>query len=159
MGSPFHFERTWELDVTPEHFWATISRTDEYRRWWPWLRRFEGDDLLDGAMWVAVIQSPLPYVLRVQVVFDEVVPEERLEARVTGDLEGRARLVLAPSGTGSSVEVSWDMKPRSRAMQIAARVARPLVRWSHEWVLARGLEQFRRRALAENPEERREHGQ
>ena len=124
MPSPFHFERTWELDVTPEVFWATISRTDEYRRWWPWLRRFDADDLVQGAMWVVEIQSPLPYALRVQLLFDEVVPGERLEARVTGDLDGRARLVLAPTAGGSAIDVGWDMAPRSRAMQVAARVAR-----------------------------------
>jgi hypothetical protein len=39
------------------------------------------------------------------------------------------------------------MRPRSRAMQMAAVLARPLLRWSHEWVLARGLDQFRQRAL------------
>ena len=88
-----------------------------------------------------------------QLQFDRVVPEERLEAKVTGDVAGTAWLVLTPSGGGSLVDVGWAMKPRSRAMQAAAMLARPLLRWSHEWVLARGLEQFRRTALAE---ERRE---
>jgi len=147
VASPFHFDRTWELDVTPEQFWAAISRTDEYQRWWPWLRQFDADELAEGATWVCAIQSPLPYALRVRVVFDRVVPEERLEARVSGDLEGRAQLVLTPTATGSAVDVEWQMAPRSRAMQVAALFARPLLRWSHEWVLARGLEQFRRNAL------------
>src|SRR5205085_2779853 len=98
---------------------------------------FEGDALVEGRRWLAVIQSPLPYALRVQVVFEKVVPEERLEARVTGDLDGRARLVLTPTATGSAIDVGWEMAPRSRAMQIAAVFARPLLRWSHEWVLAR----------------------
>ena len=69
------------------------------------------------------------------------------EARVSGDLEGRAQLVLARTAGGTAVDVGWEMAPRSRAMQVAALFARPLLRWSHEWVLARGLEQFRRNAL------------
>jgi uncharacterized protein YndB with AHSA1/START domain len=157
MASPFQFERSWELDVTPQRFWDTISRTDEYPQWWPWLRRFEAEGMTEGARWVAEIQSPLPYVLRVEIVLDDVVPCERLAARVSGDLQGRAGLTLTPTETGSAIDVDWQMRPRSRAMQLAAVVARPLLRWSHEWVLARGLEQFRQRALA--PDERSERDQ
>ena len=150
MPSPFHFARTWDLDVPPDRFWATISRTGDYQSWWPWLREFDADGFRPGAHWRAVIQSPLPYVLRVGLVLDEVVECERLAASVTGDVAGWAALDLAPNGTeGSAVDIEWDMRPRSRAMQIAAVLARPLLRWSHEWVLARGLDQFRRRALSQ----------
>jgi hypothetical protein len=149
MPSPFHFARTWELDVPPDRFWATISRTDDYKSWWPWLREFDAGGFCPGARWHAVIQSPLPYVLRVDLVLDEVVECERLAASVTGDLQGTAGLDLAPAGAGSAIDVEWDMRPRSRAMQMAAVLARPLLRWSHEWVLARGLDQFRRRALSQ----------
>jgi len=158
MASPFQFDRTWELDVTPERFWATISRTGEYRDWWPWLRRFDAEGMKEGARWEAVIQSPLPYALQVQLVLDEVVPAERLSAVVSGDLDGRAGLTLRANGTGTDVDVEWQMQPRSRAMQLASVVARPLLRWSHEWVLARGLDQFRRRALSTNDGEEETQG-
>jgi uncharacterized protein YndB with AHSA1/START domain len=156
MGSPFQFERSWELDVTPQRFWDTISRTEQYPRWWPWLRRFEADGMTEGSRWEAVIQSPLPYALRVTLVLDEVVVAERLAVRVSGDLEGRAALALTPTDGGSAIDVEWQMRPRSRAMQLAAIVARPLLRWSHEWVLARGLEQFRQGALASDERSERD---
>lgn len=149
MPSPFHFARTWELEVPPDRFWATISRTGDYKTWWPWLRKFDADGFRPGAHWRAVIQSPLPYVLRVDLLLDEVVVGERLAASVTGDLQGTAELDLEPTESGSAIDVEWDMRPRSRAMQMAAVLARPLLRWSHEWVLARGLDQFRRRALSQ----------
>lgn len=157
--SPFHFARTWNLDVAPDRFWDTISRTDEYRSWWPWLRQFDADGFRQGATWKAVIQSPLPYVLRVQLVLDEVVECERLAADVTGDIEGWATLDLAAAPHGSAIDIEWDMRPRSRAMQMAAVLARPLLRWSHEWVLARGLDQFRQRALTNSDDERSERDQ
>ena len=134
--------------MTPQGFWDTISRTDEYSQWWPWLRRFDAEGMTEGARWLAEIQSPLPYVLRVELVLDEVVIPERLAVQVSGDLQGRAALTLTPTETGSAIDIDWQMRPRSRAMHLAAVVARPLLRWSHEWVLARGLEQFRQRALA-----------
>ncbi len=136
--------------MPPDRFWATICRTDEYTTWWPWLRRFDADGMHEGAEWSAVIQSPLPYVLRVRLELEEVVAPSRLVANVTGDIEGWAALDVSPSESGgSAVDIEWDMRPRSRAMQWAALVARPLLRWSHEWVLARGLDQFRRRALSQ----------
>jgi hypothetical protein len=149
VTSPFSFERSWELEVGPELFWDTIARTDDYQEWWPWLRDFDADGMYVGARWTAAIQSPLPYALRVRLILDEVVPCERLVATVDGDIVGRAALDLAPTadGTRSAVGIEWSMKPRSRAMQVAAVMARPLLRWSHDWVLARGLEQFRQRAL------------
>jgi hypothetical protein len=153
MPSPFHFARTWELEVPPDRFWDTISRTDEYRTWWPWLRQFDADGVHEGATWHAVIQSPLPYTLRVRLVLDEVVPCHRLATTVTGDIEGWAALDLRGDDQASAVDIEWDMRPRSRAMQMAAIVARPLLRWSHEWVLARGLEQFRQRALSQSHDE------
>jgi len=150
VSSPFSFERTWELAVPPARFWDTIARTGEYKEWWPWLREFDADGMYVGARWTAAIQSPLPYALRVRLVLDEVEPCERLAATVDGDIIGHAGLDLSPmaDGTGSSIDIKWSMKPRSRAMQVAAVMARPLLRWSHDWVLARGLEQFRQRALA-----------
>src|SRR5690348_4765457 len=120
MPSPFHFARTWELDVPPDRFWTTISRTGDYKSWWPWLRQFDADGFRQGARWQAVIQSPLPYVLRVDLVLDEVVVCERLAASVTGDLQGTAELDLAPTESGSAIDIEWDMRPRSRAMQMAA---------------------------------------
>jgi uncharacterized protein YndB with AHSA1/START domain len=156
VGSPFQFERSWELDVTPQRFWDTISRTDEYNQWWPWLSRFEAEGMTEGARWTAEIQSPLPYALRVELVLVEVVPCERLAVQVSGDLQGTAGLTLTPTETGSAIDVEWQMRPRSRAMQLAAVVARPLLRWSHEWVLARGLDQFRRRALASDERSERD---
>ena len=150
MPSPFHFARTWQLGVPPDRFWATISRTDDYRNWWPWLREFEADGMHQGARWRAGIQSPLPYVLRVQLQLEEVVECERLAAAVTGDIEGWATLDLSRAPDGSAVDIEWDMRPHARSMQVAAVVARPLLRWSHEWVLARGLDQFRQRALSQS---------
>lgn len=151
VPSPFHFERTWNLDVSPEQFWETISRTDEYRTWWPWLRRFDADGMDEGAGWAVEIQSPLPYVLRMQLVLDEVVPCKHLATSVSGDLVGWAVLDVAATSTGSAADIEWDLRPRSRALKVAALVAQPLLRWSHEWVLARGLDQFRSRALGQRP--------
>src|SRR3954469_25473952 len=107
MTSPFRFERTWKLEVAPERFWTTISRTDEYQQWWPWLKEFEADGMREGSIWRAVIQSPLPYVLRVQLVLDEVVPGERLAVTVDGDIVGHAALDLSATedGNGSVVHI------------------------------------------------------
>ena len=88
---------------------------------------------------------------------------ELLEVDAGGDGEKEVDVAwasfLVGNLTGSAIDIEWDMRPRSRAMQMAAVLARPLLRWSHEWVLARGLDQFRQRALTNSDDERSERDQ
>lgn len=147
MPAPFHFDRTWRFPVTPEVFWSTISRTGDYTDWWSWLREFDAPALAAGERWRAVIQSPLPYALRLTFQLRRAEAPNLLEVDVGGDLDGPARLEIAPTGDGCDVHVSWRVHARSGPIRIGAIVARPVLQWSHERVVAMGLAQFGRRAL------------
>jgi polyketide cyclase/dehydrase/lipid transport protein len=142
--APFRFDRTWDFPVEPPELWAKLSRTGEFRRWWPWLRHLQGGELVPGARAEAVVRAPLPYALRFSVEVLEVVPQQLVAARVSGDLEGPARLEVAPSPGGSSARLVWEMEVRRRLLRVGARVARPAMEWGHDWVVASGIEQFRR---------------
>jgi len=144
---PFHFDRIWEFPVSPEEFWATVSRTADYPQWWSWLRAFDAPALAEGERWTATIQSPLPYALRLAFDLRTVEPPKLLLVDVSGDIAGPARLQVAASDDGCSVRVSWRVEARSAPLRMGSLVARPLLQWSHERVVAMGLAQFRRRAL------------
>jgi uncharacterized protein YndB with AHSA1/START domain len=144
---PFHFDRTWEFPVSPQEFWATISRTDDYTDWWSWLREFDAAALREDERWRAVIQSPLPYGLRFTLHMRKVEAPSLLEVDVAGDIAGAARLEVEPAGDGCAVRVSWKVSAQSAPLRMGALVARPLLQWSHERVVALGLAQFGRRAL------------
>jgi Polyketide cyclase / dehydrase and lipid transport len=145
---PFTFDRTFTFDVGPDELWAVLTRTGEFRRWWPWLREFSGDGLVPGGRSTCVVRAPIPYTLRFSVTVREVVAERLVDAVVDGDLAGPARLEVDPAGRGrSTARLAWEMELRRPVLRAAARPGRPVMEWGHDWVVTTGVEQFLRRAL------------
>jgi hypothetical protein len=144
---PFHFDRTWHFPVSPDVFWSTISQTGDYHSWWSWLRDFDAPALDEGQRWKATVQSPLPYALRFTLDLRRVEAPSLLLVDVSGDIAGPARLEIEGRDDGCAVRVSWTVHARSGPLRMGALVARPVLQWSHERVVAIGLAQFSRRAL------------
>jgi len=143
-------DRLFIFDQPPDRVWEAMGRTSAYTRWWPWLRRLDAAGLVTGDVWSCHIQPPLPYFLRFTITLDEVVPKEFARATVAGDITGTAAFTLAPTGDGGSEgRLVSDLAPASAVLRAFAVVARPLVVWGHDWVLAEGIRQFRARGLAE----------
>jgi hypothetical protein len=140
-------DRRYRFDVSPEGLWERISDVDEFCRWWPWLRGFEADELCAGEAWDCTVQPPLPYLLRFTIALEEVVPPRLVTACVTGDIVGDARLEVGAQDAGCVVRLQSDLAPGNRYLRAVASVARPLVRYGHDWVLDTGARQFSRRAL------------
>lgn len=152
MPTPFAFDRSWDFAVSPDDLWSTLARTDRYRVWWPWLRELDvdGDGLVAGTVARVVIQAPLPYQLRCSLRVVEAEPARRLEAEVTGDLEGPAQLVLEPTRDGGALaRLVWALEVRSSLLRPLASLARPALSWAHDRIVERGLVQFEQHALAE----------
>ena len=151
MPAPFLYDHRFEFAVTPETFWSTISRTDSFPGWWSWLREFDSEGLRDGAHTDCTIQAPLPYALHVGIDVERVVPNERVETHVTGDLDGPARLEIAPIASGCAARIVWLLDLREPRLRRFARVARPVLGWAHDRVIAIGVRQFERVALNDAP--------
>jgi hypothetical protein len=147
----FDYDRRFEFAVSPETFWTTVSRTERYPVWWTWLREFESDGLHDGALTECVIQAPLPYALRVTIDVERVIAPERVESRVTGDLDGPARLEITPTASGCAARLVWSLELREPWLARIGRVARPVLAWAHDRIISSGVRQFERVALSDEP--------
>ncbi|HEX4778161.1 MAG TPA: SRPBCC family protein [Acidimicrobiia bacterium] len=146
----FMFDRTWTFDVPPADLWSVMSRTDDFPRWWSWLRRCETDGLVPGALARCEVQAPLPYVLRFDVRVDRLEEGQLVETTVTGDLAGPARLEIdSADGAGSNARLAWALDVRAPLLRGLAAVARPAMLWAHDRVVAIGVAQFERRALSD----------
>jgi len=53
--------------------WEALSRTDDYRSWWTWLRRLGGDSLVEGGRTECEVRAPLPYSLRFAITVRRLV--------------------------------------------------------------------------------------
>jgi hypothetical protein len=144
-------DRRHRFDVDGETLWSAITAVEDFPRWWPWLRHFDGERLAPGERWGCTVQPPLPYVLRFELEITDVVAPRLVTARISGDLTGSARLEVrdlsGPDGARSEVRLRSDLAPANRALRTVATVARPVVRFGHDWVLDTGLQQFRKKAL------------
>src|SRR4051812_3203784 len=148
LSAPFRFDRSWQFDVPLPRLWTVLLATDEFPNWWTWLESFDAPDgLAPGALANAVIRAPLPYVLRLQIQVDRVVPERSVDTTVSGDLTGVAQLRTSPAGDRSEARLTWDLALTNGMLRAAAVLGRPLMSWAHDRVVATGVEQFRQRAL------------
>ena len=155
MATPpyvIEYEGAFHLDLPPNEVWAIISRTDRFEDWWSWLRELEveGKALQSGSALRGVVVPPLPYRMRLEVVLEECVMPRRIDAVVSGDLEGNASLTFTPDGDGTQATVGWTIEMMQRPMRLAARVAPPLLRWGHDLVVQATVEGFRRTLAAES---------
>ena len=140
-------DRRHRFDVGSAELWAALRETSRYASWWPWLRSFEANDLVVGDVWRCTIQPPLPYSLRLTIRIDEVVEGELVRATVGGDIVGSARVEICARGEGSEARLVSELAPANRMLRTVARMARPVVRFGHDWVLDTGARQFRAHAL------------
>lgn len=149
MSKPFAFDQRWRFDVSPDALWSAIGDIGCYPTWWPWLRAFDtgGDGLEPGTVAQCTVRGPLPYALDFTVTVEEVEPVGLIAARVAGDLHGPARLEILPDGDATVARLVWTVELRDPILRSAARVARPLMEWGHDWVVDNGVRQFRHHAL------------
>ena len=61
----------------------TLAATDQYQRWWPWLREFEATGLTAGDEWRCRVRPPLPYTVRFTIVLEEVEAPRTVGARAS----------------------------------------------------------------------------
>lgn len=135
-------KRRYDFAADRPRVWAAMGAVDEFRDWWPWLRRFESEGLVAGDVWRCTVKPPLPYVMRFTVAIDAVVEHERIEATVGGDVTGTVRIELTDRTPGCRVQLTSALEPDSGWVRALTIVGRPLVSFGHDWVLDTGARQF-----------------
>jgi hypothetical protein len=147
-------DRRYHLAATPPNVWAALARTDQYRAWWPWLRALDARGLERGDEWQCTVRPPLPYVVRFSLLLREVEPLDHVTAQLTGDIRGTARIDLRPTGpAGASTELRLRaaLEPARPLLGVLGRLAAPVARFGHDWVLDTGARQFAATALRPGP--------
>jgi hypothetical protein len=140
-------EHRYELPVSREAVWALITDVDAYKSWWSWLRLFRATALTAGEEWHCEVQPPLPYPVRFRVLIDHLEAPTTVKARVEGDVVGMAHLSLEDVDSGCIARLSSSLAPGNGTLRLVSRLAAPIARFGHDWVLDSGARQFVARAV------------
>jgi hypothetical protein len=148
VSSPYVVRHDGEevFGLPPDELWPEITDVHRFERWWSWLRdaSLEPDEVASGSVLTFAIVSPLPYSLHCTVEFVEVIPEQIIKTKVTGDLKGWASLEIEPHDEGSIVWLRWELEPTQAPMRVLVRAARPIIMRTKDWAIDIALRSFRR---------------
>jgi quercetin dioxygenase-like cupin family protein/uncharacterized protein YndB with AHSA1/START domain len=150
---PFVFVDQWEVAAPPAAVFDAISDAGCYPHWWrPVYIEVESDGPPElGKQSRQHFKGRLPYHLRTRSVIVALDPPRTIAADVDGDLRGTGTWTLTPTPRGTHVRFDWQVQADRRLLRVLTPVLRPLLRWNHNWAVARaieGLEPYARRNLA-----------
>jgi len=140
-------DRRYRFAVPPADLWSAVARPDRFQQWWPWLRRFDGSVVAPLEVWSCAVHPPLSFPVRFAVLLDHVDAPHEATATLSGDVTGTAALTIAADGPGSEARLVARLAPGNGFLRLASRIARPIVRLGHDWVLDSAVRQFTAQVL------------
>lgn len=147
---PYVFVDEWDVHAPPEAVFQAVADSRTYPSWW---RPVYVEVTADGPPELGVaaahhFKGRLPYHLHTRSVIVEIDPPHRVVAEVDGDLRGRGAWTLTRTGDSTHVRFDWRVHADRKLLRVLTPVLRPLLRWNHNWAIARaikGLEPCARR--------------
>lgn len=145
----YEFLSTWVLEAPRSQVWSAIEDASAWPEWWRGVVSSEelshGDDDGVGRRYRVRWRSFVPYVLEFEFTVDDVDAPSYMAGRATGELEGTGVWRLLEDRGLTVVTYDWRVGTAVGWMNAVAPVARPVFRWNHDWVMARGAEGLARR--------------
>ncbi len=142
-----HYEGRFRFSATRREMWDAVASIESFDQWAPWLHNLEVDGpwLEPGTTVAFDVVSPLPFKLHIEVELTAIEELSFIEAVVREDIAGSGALRAFDDGRGTEVELTWDVTPRSRALQTFLLLSGPFVRWTQEWAVKAAVAGVRRK--------------
>jgi quercetin dioxygenase-like cupin family protein/uncharacterized protein YndB with AHSA1/START domain len=156
LSRPYVFVDEWDVAAAPEAVFDALADARTYPVWWrPVYLDVESDGPASlGKESRQHFKGRLPYHLHTRSVITALDPPRTITAEVDGDLRGTGTWTLTPTATGTHVRFDWHVHADRALLRVLTPVLRPLLRWNHNWAIARameGLEPFAQRAATREP--------
>ncbi|UVK45782.1 SRPBCC family protein [Mesorhizobium sp. AR07] len=146
----FRFDESWHIpEGTPQEVWEVLSDAELLPLWW-------GDVYKDvvpldgkgkatiGSRARARARGALPYELNFIIEAAELEPGRLVVVKTLGDFDGLWRAELSPFGTGTHVQLTWQVTVLRPILKFLAPLLRPAFAWNHRWTTPRGEAGLRR---------------
>jgi hypothetical protein len=145
----YEFLSTWMIEAPRDRVWSGIEDASAWPEWWQGVVSSEqiapGDGGGAGRRYRVRWRSFVPYVLGFEFTVDEVDRPGYMAGHAMGELEGTGVWRLQEDRGVTVVTYDWRVDTTVAWMNFVAPVARPIFRWNHDWVMARGGEGLARR--------------
>jgi quercetin dioxygenase-like cupin family protein/uncharacterized protein YndB with AHSA1/START domain len=155
---PYVFVDEWDVAAPPEAVFSALADARTYPVWWrPVYIDVESDGPAElGKESRQHFKGRLPYHLNTRSVITQLDPPRTITAEVDGDLRGTGTWTLTPAANGTHVRFDWRVHADRRLLRVLTPLLRPLLRWNHNWAIARameGLEPFAQRLASDTARE------
>jgi hypothetical protein len=146
----FRFDENWHIpEGTPQEVWDVLSDAELLPLWWsdvykevvPLDRKGKATV---GSRAKARARGALPYELNFIIEAAELDPGRLVVVKTLGDFDGLWRAELSPSGTGTHVQLTWQVTVERPILKFLAPLLRPAFAWNHRWTTPRGEAGLRR---------------
>lgn len=131
MRTSYSFSASWVTPAPVPQVAAVVTDLEHYPEWWPQVRAVAK---IDDDTARVLCRAALPYTL--DLVLHAVSREAPvLEVALSGDLDGWVRWTLTETDRGTRTEFAQEVAARG-PLAAASYVARPLLRWNHDRMMA-----------------------
>jgi len=140
----YEFHESWEVAAPLDDVRDVLVDLERYPAWWPQVVAVASLGPDDARV---LCRSTLPYTL--DLVLHAVSREAPLlEVRVAGDLTGTVRWRLSPTAGGTHLDFTQEVTVQGRLLGLASYLARPVLAWNHDRMMAGCLAGLRREVEA-----------
>ena len=128
----FEFRREWVTPAPVERVHDVLADLQSYPEWWPQVLAVAK---IDDDTARVLCRSVLPYTLDLVLHAEDRGPEV-LRTGISGDLDGWSAFRVRPGGAGTHVSYEQEVVVAHRALSLASRLVRPLLRWNHDRMMS-----------------------
>jgi uncharacterized protein YndB with AHSA1/START domain len=142
LSRPYVFVDEWDVAAPPEAVFEAIADARAYPQWWrPVYLEVDADGPPRiGSESRQHFKGRFPYHLHTRSVISDLDPPKMVAADVDGDLRGRGVWTLTPTDRGTHVRFDWQVHADRKLLRVLTPVLRPLLRWNHNWAIARAMD-------------------
>jgi uncharacterized protein YndB with AHSA1/START domain/quercetin dioxygenase-like cupin family protein len=142
LSRPYVFVDEWDVAAPPEAVFDAIADGRTYPQWWrPVYIDVDADGPAElGKQSRQHFKGRLPYHLHTRSTVTAIDAPRSVTAEVDGDLRGTGTWTLTPTASGTHVRFDWEVQADRRLLKLLTPLLRPVLRWNHNWAIARAME-------------------
>ena len=138
LDDEYTFVDEWDVSADPETVFDILADGHTYPEWW---KPVYIDATHDGEYTLQHFKGRLPYHLHTRTRTTHSERPHRLQGETDGDLRGTGIWTLSENADGSThVRFDWRVHADRPLLQVLTPFLRPVLRWNHNWAIARALQ-------------------